>query len=109
MQVLPLLPQYTNPPILTRAFHSNLKVVHTPWYAQRAFSSRLLSFLDATGPKTTVQVAQQESIAVGLVAEMIGSAEWDGKVVRDEEAEGLGGKELQWWPNYFEGYVWDGD
>ena len=109
MQVLPLLPQYTNPPILTRAFHSNLKVVHTPWYAQRAFSSRLLSFLDATGPKTTVQVAQQESIAVGLVAEMIGSVERDGKVVRDEEASGLGGKELRWWPNYFEGYVWDGD
>jgi ESCRT-II complex subunit VPS36 len=66
----------------------------------------LLSFLEATGPKTTVQVAQQESIAVGLVAEMIGSAERDGKVVRDEEAEG---KELRWWPNYFEGYVWDGD
>ena len=109
MQVLPLLTQYTNPPILTRAFHSNLKVVHTPWYTQREFSSRLLSFLEAAGSKSTVQVAQQENIAVGLAAEMIGSAERDERVVRDEESEGMGGKELRWWPNYFEGYVWDGD
>lgn len=109
MQVLPLLSQYTDPPVLTREFHSNLKVVHTPWYTQREFASRLLAFLEATGSKTTVQVAQQESIAVGLVAEMIGSAEREGKIVRDEEAEGMSGKELKWWPNYFEGYVWDGD
>ncbi|KIM26587.1 hypothetical protein M408DRAFT_72594 [Serendipita vermifera MAFF 305830] len=109
MQVLPLLSQHTNPPVLTRAFHSNLKVVHTPWYSQREFTPRLLAFLEAAGPKSTVQVAQQESIAVGLIAEMIAAAEQEGRVVRDEESEGMAGKEIKWWPNYFEGYVWDGD
>jgi ESCRT-II complex subunit VPS36 len=105
-QVLPLLPQYTSPPILTRSFHSNLKVVHTPWYSQRSFSQRLLTYLDAVGPKSTVQVAEQEGISVGLVAEMIGAAERDGKVVKDVEGDA---KEVKWWRNYFDGYIWDGD
>lgn len=118
MQVLPLLAHYTSPPILTRAFHSNLKVVHTPWYSQTSFSQRLLTYLDAVGPKTTVQVAEQEGISVGLVTEMIGAAEREGKVVKDIESDwdaggiGNGGgsaKEVTWWRNHFDGYVWDGD
>lgn len=112
-QVLPLLPLYTDPPISVRTFSSKLKVVHTPWYSQRSFDSRLETFIDASGPKTTIQIATQETISVALVAEMIESAEREGKVLRDEGGgdgeSGIGGKEIWWWPNYFKGYVWDGD
>lgn len=123
IQVLPLLPQHTSPQIELRTFHSNLKVLHTPWYSQRSFSSRLLTYLDAVGPKTTVQVAEQENLSVGLVQEMIHAAEREGKIVRDvDNWDGGGGgrggsgsvntaatREVLWWRNYFEGYVWDGD
>jgi ESCRT-II complex subunit VPS36 len=116
MQVVPLLPLYTNPSIQMRSFHSSLKVLHTPWYSQKSFSSRLITYLEATGPKTTLDVARQEVLSVGLVLEMIGSAEKNGDIVRDDNADddgkggggGVGGREVNWWPNYFKDYVWDG-
>jgi ESCRT-II complex subunit VPS36 len=87
--------------------------MHTPWYSQTSFSQRLLTYLDAVGPRTTVQIAEQEGITVGLVAEMIGAAERDGIVVKDVDSDwGDGGgntREVIWWRNYFEKYVWDGD
>jgi ESCRT-II complex subunit VPS36 len=87
--------------------------MHTPWYSQSSFSQRLLTYLDAVGPRTTPQVAEQEGISVGLVAEMISAAERDGKVVKDVNSDwGDGGgstREVTWWTNYFEKYVWDGD
>ncbi|PVG00142.1 hypothetical protein CPB86DRAFT_730120 [Serendipita vermifera] len=115
MQVLALLPLYTNPSIHLRSFHNSLKVLHTPWYSQKSFTSRLITYLEATGPKTTLDVARQEVLSVGLVLEMIGSAEKDGDIVRDDNADddgrgggGLGGREVKWWPNYFKNYIWDG-
>ncbi|KAG8827397.1 hypothetical protein FRC19_003546 [Serendipita sp. 401] len=109
MQVLQLLPQHTRNQLLTRSFHSNLKVVHTPWYSQKSFSSRLLTYLRASGPKSLSQVAQQENLSIGLVAEMIGSAEREGSIIRDEEGASLGARQVRWWPNVFDGYIWDGD
>jgi ESCRT-II complex subunit VPS36 len=135
IQVLPLLPLYTSPSISMRTFNSKLKVVHTPWFSQRSFDSRLETFLDAAGPKTTIQIATQENISVALVAEIIENAEREGKLLRAEGGglgdrvdgddqdggsrvvgvvggmggDDIGGKEIWWWPNYFRGYVWDGD
>lgn len=73
--------------------------------------SRLLTYLDATGPKNTSEIARQENLSVGLVQEMIFSAEQDGAVVRDEALHVVGGemRETTWWRNLFEGYVWDGE
>lgn len=111
MQVLPILATQTQRRVLTRAFHSNLKVVHTPWYSQKSFTSRLLTYLDATGPRKTGEIARQENLSVGLVQEMIFSAEQDGAVVRDEALHVVGDemRETTWWRNLFEGYVWDGE
>lgn len=74
------------------------------------------------GPRTSLEVAWAENVPVGLVTEMIGEAELDGKFCRDEVqgkigvsptaagggTGGGGGGELRWWLNVFSGYVWDG-
>jgi len=105
MQVIDRLPRHTSPKISARTFRSGRKVVHTPWFTQREFSNRLLILIRASGPKTTVAIANQENVSIGLVQEMIGDAERDGKVVRDETDAG----EIFWWTNEFSNYVWDGD
>lgn len=105
MQVVDRLPQHTSPKILTRAFRSGLRVVHTPWYTHKEFASRLLILLRASGPKTTIQVANQENVSIGLIQEMITSVEEEGRIVQDEAANG----NVLWWPNEIVSFVWDGD
>ena len=105
MQVLPRLSAHTDPMITMRTFKSGLKVLHTPWYAHREFSERLLVLLEAAGPKTLLEVAEQESVSVGLAGEMIASVEDDGRIVRDDAGRG----DLRWWTNELISYEWDGD
>lgn len=114
LQVIPLLPSCTNPPIRLRTFPSGLNVLHTPPYTREAFAARLSRFLVMMGPKTTIQVALQENLTVSLVAEMIDIGESEGDVCRDDASAAISGGgsgtggEVRWWPNLFLGYTWDG-
>jgi len=105
MQVLPRVSAHTEPTIEMRTFKSGLKVLHSPWYAHREFTERLLVFLEAAGPKTLWEVAEQENISVGLAGEMIATVEEDGQIVRDDAGRG----DLRWWTNNLRPYEWDGD
>ncbi|TFK26964.1 vacuolar protein sorting-associated protein 36 [Coprinopsis marcescibilis] len=114
LQVLPLLPQYTEPSITQRKFASGFTVLHTPPYSRTAFGTRLSEFLVSNGPKTTMDIAIAEGLAIALVREMIEAGEQDGDFCRDDVGEaaisggGSGtGVEVRWWPNVFAGYVWD--
>lgn len=110
LQVIPQLPLFTDPPIQCRTFTSGLSVLHTPRYTHAAFAARLSGLLALTGPKTTMEVAREENITVGLSAEMIAAVEVDGDICRDDTGSGVGGSggELRWWVNIFVRYVWDG-
>ncbi|KAH6907276.1 EAP30/Vps36 family-domain-containing protein [Coprinopsis sp. MPI-PUGE-AT-0042] len=135
LQVLPLVPRCTNPPIQQRTFSSGLQVLHTPPYSREAFTTRLSGYLVMNGPKTTMEIALEEGgiglgglhedadgqdaspigLPVALVREMVESGEADGDFVRDDVGEaaivggGSGtGAEVRWWPNVFVGYAWDG-
>lgn len=105
MQVVDRLPKYTYPKIHSRSFRSGRKVVHTPWFTHKEFSKRLSILIGASGPKTTIQVANQENVAIGLVEEMIASAEEEGRIIRDEPTPGV----IYWWTNDFSNFVWDGE
>ncbi|KAJ7687135.1 EAP30/Vps36 family-domain-containing protein [Mycena rosella] len=109
LQVVPHLPQYTDPTIVTRTFPSGLRVLHTPPYAPAAFAARLAQLL-AEQPKTITEIASKEKVAVGLAAELVGELEGEGGVCRDDEACMIrgGGAEVRFWGNVFKGYVWDG-
>ncbi|PPR08273.1 hypothetical protein CVT24_001113 [Panaeolus cyanescens] len=132
LQVLPLLPNYTSPPITHRAFPSGLNVLHTPPYSSKAFSSRLISLLQGGAepeapnfaptytPKTITEIADAERLPVGLVDEMVHAVEDEmGGVCRDDGDALVAGSgsgpygggsaaETMWWPNVFVGYIWDG-
>lgn len=111
LQVLPHLPSYTSPPLLTRTFTSGLSVLHTPRYTHVAFTSRLSSMITLSGPSTTLEVARDENVTVSLAGEMIAEVEKDGEICRDEvQVDGPfgGGRDIRWWINIFEDYVWDG-
>lgn len=101
-------------------------MLHTPSFAQPAFSTRLKTHLTLQGPKTTMEIALMEGITVALAREMMDDAETNGDVVRDD-AEcviqdvdpngrgfastgfgGVGEAGVKWWPNVFIDYVWDG-
>lgn len=121
LQILPLLPQHTNPPIKTRKFSSGLTVLHTPPYGNSAFTDRLCSFLVTAGPQTTIAIAEEEGLTVGMTSMMLDTAEMMGDLVRDDVGlcsivsgrdDGLGSVglgEVEWHPNMFTGYVWDGE
>ncbi|OSD03778.1 hypothetical protein PYCCODRAFT_1434166 [Trametes coccinea BRFM310] len=135
LQVLPHLPSFTNPPIRMRTFAaSGLSVLHTPPYGSAAFASRLVGLLTLAGPRTTVEIAQEEDLPIGLTQEMVDEVETAGEICRDEGGSGIslfsglgaggskaslvgageagwaasGGGEIRWWVNVFRGYVWDG-
>jgi len=105
LQVLPHLSAYTDPIITQRTFHvSGLCVLHTPNYSPAAFAARLHGTLLISGARTTVDIAQEEGVPIGLASEMVDEAEAQGVVCRDEAEHG----EIRWWLNVFQGYVWDG-
>jgi len=105
LQVLPHLPAYTDPIITERTFHaSGLRVLHTPTYTTAAFAARLHGMLLLSGARTTLEIAQEEGVPIGLASEMVDEAEAEGVVCRDEAEHG----EIRWWMNVFQGYVWDG-
>ncbi|KAH7922486.1 hypothetical protein BV22DRAFT_1017196 [Leucogyrophana mollusca] len=114
LQILPLLPSYTSPPIRSRVFKSGLSVLHTPPYTHAAFASRLAGCLLMSGSQTTSQVAQEENITISLAGEMIEAVEADGEICRDDSAAAIkgggsgSGTEIRWWNNVFREYVWDG-
>lgn len=114
LQVIPHLPTHTEPVIQHRAFASGLNVLHTPPYTQAAFAARISGFLVLGGPKTTVEIAAEENLTVGLVSEMMDAVEMDGTVCRDDSSAAITGggsgaiSELRWWGNLFVGYIWDG-
>lgn len=66
------------------------------------------------GPKTTIAIAHEEQLPIGLTSDMVSEVEEVGEICRDEGGEkidafGAGhGQEVHWWPNVFRGYVWDG-
>ncbi|KAF8630077.1 hypothetical protein AX17_005475 [Amanita inopinata Kibby_2008] len=111
---IPLLPLFTNPTIHMRILDSGLTVLHIPPYTQAAFAARLASFLSLSGPQTTIDIAMEEGLSVSLAKEMVEAVESDGDVLRDDAnaalvgGGGVGGAQLKWWNNVFEGYVWDG-
>jgi len=105
LQVLPHLPTYTDPMITERTFHaSGLRVLHTPTYSSAAFATRLHGTLLLSSARTTLDIAQEEGVPIGLASEMVDEAEAQGVVCRDEAEHG----EVRWWLNVFQGYVWDG-
>ncbi|GJE95592.1 EAP30/Vps36 family-domain-containing protein [Phanerochaete sordida] len=111
--VLPYLPQCTAPPVHARTFASGLAVLHTPPYTRAAFSARLGGLLTLVGPRTTVEVAYEEALPVGLVQEMLLEVEAVGEICRDEgegkvDVFGGRGHEVHWCMNIFLSYVWDG-
>ncbi|KAF8809965.1 vacuolar protein sorting-associated protein 36 [Phlegmacium glaucopus] len=114
LQVIPHLPTYTEPVIQHRAFPSGLNVLHTPPYTQAAFAARISSFLVLGGPKTTVEIAAEENLTVGLVSEMMDAVEMDGTVCRDDSIAAITGggsgavSDIRWWGNLFVDYIWDG-
>ncbi|KAI0075151.1 hypothetical protein K474DRAFT_1646878 [Panus rudis PR-1116 ss-1] len=113
LQVLPHLPSYTSPPIHMRTFPaSGLSVLHTPPYTRVAFAARMVGLLTLAGPKTTVEVAQDEQLPMGLTQEMINEVEDTGEICRDEGGGGIGifaeRGEVKWWINVFRDYEWDG-
>ncbi|KAI0706725.1 EAP30/Vps36 family-domain-containing protein [Cerioporus squamosus] len=122
LQVLPHLPSFTLPPIRMRTFAaSGLSVLHTPPYGSAAFASRLVSMLTLVGPRTTVEVAQEDDLPIGLTEEMVNEVEMEGEICRDDGGSGVSifsspgatwaaseGGEVRWWVNIFRGYVWDG-
>ncbi|KAJ3512696.1 hypothetical protein NLJ89_g3369 [Agrocybe chaxingu] len=113
LQVIPHLPACTEPTIRHRAFGSGLNVLHTPPYTNAAFAARLSSYLAMGGPKTTIEIATEEDLTVGLVTEMIDEVESDGGICRDDSSAAITGGgsgtgvEIRWWGNLFVGYVWD--
>jgi len=105
LQVLPHLPAYTDPIITERTFQaSGLRVLHTPTYTSAAFAARLHGVLLLSGARTTLEIAQEEGVPIGLASEMVDEAEAEGVVCRDETEHG----EIRWWMNVFQGDVWDG-
>ncbi|KAI0338627.1 vacuolar protein sorting-associated protein 36 [Trametopsis cervina] len=114
LQVLPHLPVYTAPPIHVRTFTSGLSVLHTPPYTRTAFSSRIVSLLALVGPRTTIELAYEEQLPIGLTQDMILEVEETGDVCRDDGGAGVNmlddrqGGETQWWTNIFRDYTWDG-
>ncbi|KAH9943659.1 EAP30/Vps36 family-domain-containing protein [Amylocystis lapponica] len=122
LQVLPLLPVHTSPPIHMRTFPSSgLLVLHTPPYTKAAFAARLVGLLSLAGPKSTAEVAQEDGLPIPLAQEMVSEVEDEGEICRDEGGSGIdvsaGGKrdgwaegsgEVRWWVNVFRSYVWDG-
>lgn len=74
----------------------------------------------SAGPRTTVEVAQEENLPIALVQEMVAEIESDGEICRDDGGSsgftvapvspqsGWVGPEVRWWPNIFRGYEWDG-
>jgi ESCRT-II complex subunit VPS36 len=97
-----------------RTFASGLSVLHTPPYTHAAFGARMAGLLLLGGPKTTMEIAQEEGITVGLAGEMIAAMEEDESVWRDDGSVAIGGGgsgsgvEVKWWINILKGYVWDG-
>ncbi|KAI0702638.1 EAP30/Vps36 family-domain-containing protein, partial [Earliella scabrosa] len=129
LQVLPHLPTFTLPPIRMRTFTaSGLSVLHTPPYGSAAFASRLVGLLTLAGPRTTVEIATEEDLPIGLTQEMVAEVEMDGEICRDDGGPGVAifasspsasanesgwaatesGGEVRWWVNIFRNYVWDG-
>ncbi|KAG8920699.1 hypothetical protein FRC00_009640 [Tulasnella sp. 408] len=80
---------------------SGLSVLHIPKYAHDAFSTRFLYLISATetggglGALSSVEVAREEGMSVGLAEEMIGAVEEDGEVLRDEPG---GYDPVRWYP-----------
>lgn len=115
LTVLPHLPSHTSPPIQMRTLAgSGLSVLHTPPFTRAAFAARLVGLLALVGPKTVVEIAQEEAIPIGLAQEMVVEVEDEGEICRDEGGAGISAAglsqngEVRWWVNIFRGYVWDG-
>ncbi|KAI9511222.1 EAP30/Vps36 family-domain-containing protein [Russula earlei] len=105
LQVLTHLPAHTDPIITERTFHaSGLRVLHTATYTAPAFAARLQGRSLVSGSRTTLDIAQEEGVPMGLASEMVDEAEAQGVVCRDETEHG----EVRWWLNVFHEYVWDG-
>ena len=80
------------------------------------------------GPRTTIEIAQEEDLPIGLTQEILDEVEMDGEICRDDGGAGValfaslsssastsadawaasGGGEVRYWVNIFRGYVWDG-
>ncbi|KZT00402.1 uncharacterized protein LAESUDRAFT_666244 [Laetiporus sulphureus 93-53] len=125
LEVVPRLQTYTSPPICMRTFRaSGFSVLHIPEYALLEFNARLDNNLKSHGPKTVVEIAQEEGLPIGLTQEMVNDAEGDSFICRDEGGSGVnvtantagawrgwaseGSGEVRYWPNIFRDYVWDG-
>ncbi|CCM05946.1 uncharacterized protein FIBRA_08185 [Fibroporia radiculosa] len=123
--VLPQLPGYTSPPIQMRTFSaSGLSVLHTPPFTTAAFTSRLVGLISLAGPRTVVEIAQEEALPIGLAQEMVIEVEDVGEICRDEGGPGVNATgssnrswhkdgwevsgEVRWWVNIFRDYEWDG-
>ena len=73
------------------------------------------------GPRTTVEISQEEDLPIGLTQEMVDEVERDGEICRDDGGGGVSafathwathgsdaGGEVRWWVNVFREYEWDG-
>ncbi|KIY68325.1 vacuolar protein sorting-associated protein 36 [Cylindrobasidium torrendii FP15055 ss-10] len=102
LQVLPHLPLFTSPTMQTMQLRSGLTVLHTPPYSHTAFAARLSSYLALNGPKTTLNVAEEEGMTIALAEDMIAAVEANGQICRDDAASALTGPGnsggiIHWW------------
>ena len=74
----------------------------------------VLTQIRLVGPRTSIEVAYEEQLPIGLAQDMILEVEQAGDICRDDGGAGVNvlstrqGGETQWWPNVFRGYTWDG-
>jgi hypothetical protein len=121
--VTPHLPALTSPSIATRVLRSGSHVLHTPRWGDAVFGVRLLRLLraqhaaerDAEAAASTAtassgygeglssaQLAARERAPLGLVAELVETAEARGLVVRDESEQGT-----RWYENAIVAFEWE--
>ena len=81
-------------------------MIHTPSFAQPAFSTRLKAHLTLQGPKTAMEMVDDAEIN-GDVARDVGEC-----IIQDVDANGggfagtgLGEAGVKWWPNVFIDYT----
>lgn len=89
-------------------------MLHTPPYTHASFIARLIGILTLAGPQTALGIAKEENLTISMTMEMIGEAESEARVCRDDGSSMImGGSsgvgvDVRWWKNIFTDYVWDG-
>lgn len=99
--ILPLLPDYTSPPISSLTLGSSLMVLYSPTYSPQNILNRLLRLLDPSagsdGPASAenslnvIEIAGHEGLSIGLATELMAEVERLGSAVTSGGSNGING------------------